>query len=306
MIVTLQDTTSSAIGAQLVHLREEGGAVALGRVLTLVIVTDGGDIEGPVRAANQASREHPCRVIVVAGVRGHKEPGLDAEIRLGGDAGASEVIILHPRGPGRHETDTLISALLLSDAPIVVWWPYEAPNHTGESPVGKMAERRITDVSSCADPLGALEKLAKTYEPGDTDLGWARTTLWRALVAAVLDETGTDDIESVTVHGGKQRPSVRLLAGWFASNLDVPVRVENVTDSKVIDGITVMTGKGAITLRRPPLSGVVEITTPQSQTRHVAVPIRTLQDCLMEDLRRLDPDTTYELALTQGLQRIDV
>lgn len=306
MIVTLKNTTSSAVDAQLLKLREEGGAVALGRVLTLVIVTDGGDIEGPVRAANAASREHPCRVIVVDGVRGHSEPGLDAEIRLGGDAGASEVIILHPRGPGRHETDTLVSALLLSDAPIVVWWPHEIPDNTGDSPIGKIAERRITDVSSCDDPLTSLETLAQSYQPGDTDLGWARTTLWRALVAAVLDEIDTETLESITVLGGTQRPAVRLLAGWFAANLDVPVRVQHEEGSRVIDGIRITTTDGDIALRRPRGVGVVEIATPHSQTRNVAVPIRTLQDCLMEDLRRLDADATYEKALTVGLKRIEV
>jgi glucose-6-phosphate dehydrogenase assembly protein OpcA len=47
--------------------------LALGRVLTLVIVTDdGSSIEGAIEAANSASREHPCRVIVLA--RGQRAP----------------------------------------------------------------------------------------------------------------------------------------------------------------------------------------------------------------------------------------
>ena len=39
MIIDLPDTTVSAISKKLVSVREEGGAVALGRVLTLIIVT---------------------------------------------------------------------------------------------------------------------------------------------------------------------------------------------------------------------------------------------------------------------------
>ena len=39
MIVDLPDTTTSALSKALVKIREEGGAVALGRVLTLVIAT---------------------------------------------------------------------------------------------------------------------------------------------------------------------------------------------------------------------------------------------------------------------------
>ncbi len=41
MIVDLPDTTTSAVSKALVKLREEGGAVALGRVLTLVIASAG-------------------------------------------------------------------------------------------------------------------------------------------------------------------------------------------------------------------------------------------------------------------------
>ena len=95
MIIDLPSTTTSQVNKKLVELRESGGAVALGRVLTLVIVTgDGSEVEKSIQAANVASREHPCRVIVVA--RGLKEaaPRLDAQIRIGGDAGASEVIVL--------------------------------------------------------------------------------------------------------------------------------------------------------------------------------------------------------------------
>ena len=39
MIVDLPDTTASRVQRALVKIRAEGGAVALGRVLTLVIAT---------------------------------------------------------------------------------------------------------------------------------------------------------------------------------------------------------------------------------------------------------------------------
>ena len=65
MIIDLPGTTTAAINRKLVDLREGGGTIALGRVLTLVIVTDEHDAEEAIDAANSASREHPCRVIVV-------------------------------------------------------------------------------------------------------------------------------------------------------------------------------------------------------------------------------------------------
>ena len=45
MIVDLPNTTTSAVSKTLVKIREEGGAVALGRVLTLIISTALGDEE---------------------------------------------------------------------------------------------------------------------------------------------------------------------------------------------------------------------------------------------------------------------
>ena len=100
MIIELPDTTVSKISRALVNVREEGGAVALGRVLTLLIVTRHGAEEEVIEAANDASREHPMRVIVVMVGDEDAEPRLDAQIRVGGDAGASEVIVLQAHGAG--------------------------------------------------------------------------------------------------------------------------------------------------------------------------------------------------------------
>jgi glucose-6-phosphate dehydrogenase assembly protein OpcA len=61
MIVELKDTTISKVSKALVQLREQGGAVALGRVLTLVIQTNEKGLEAAIKSANESSREHPCR-----------------------------------------------------------------------------------------------------------------------------------------------------------------------------------------------------------------------------------------------------
>ena len=78
MIVDMPDTTTSDVAKELVKLREEGGVVTLGRVLTLVISTHIGNEEEAIEAANDASREHPMRIIVVSKPR----PG-DPSARLG-------------------------------------------------------------------------------------------------------------------------------------------------------------------------------------------------------------------------------
>ncbi|MGF1646170.1 MAG: glucose-6-phosphate dehydrogenase assembly protein OpcA, partial [Kineosporiaceae bacterium] len=88
MILELPGTTTSAINRRLVELRSTGGAVALGRVMTLVVVVDGRRAEDAIAAAIEASREHPCRVLVLVQGDGAGAARLDAQLRVGGDAGA--------------------------------------------------------------------------------------------------------------------------------------------------------------------------------------------------------------------------
>ncbi len=135
VIIDLPSTTTSQVNNKLVELRQEGGATTLGRVLNLVIVTDDGTkTEAAIDAANEASHEHPCRVIVVA--RGAKKAAarLDAQIRFGGDAGASEVVVLRLYGPLADEGASSVLPLLLPDTPVVAWWPSEPPAGAGEGP----------------------------------------------------------------------------------------------------------------------------------------------------------------------------
>jgi glucose-6-phosphate dehydrogenase assembly protein OpcA len=131
VIKDLPNTTVSKVSKALVEIREEGGVVALGRVLTLIIQTKFSGIEAAVKAANESSREHPCRIIVLAEEdakpKAKATSKLDAQIRVGGDAGASEVIVLRAHGEAAKHSAGLVTGLLLPDAPVVAWWPGEAP-----------------------------------------------------------------------------------------------------------------------------------------------------------------------------------
>ena len=137
MIINLPSPTTREINRRLVTARDEGGAVALGRVLTLIIDVGAHDPEDAIEAANAASHEHPCRIIVLSEHEPADAARLDAQIRLGGDAGASEVVVMTPAGPVEQDLDTLVIPLLLPDAPIVVWWPYEVPPDPARHPLGR-------------------------------------------------------------------------------------------------------------------------------------------------------------------------
>src|SRR5689334_12224817 len=227
MIVDLPSSTTSAVNKKLVELRESGGVLALGRVLTLVIVTDdGGGIEQAIEAGNSASREHPCRVIVLARGQRRAAPRLDAQIRVGGDAGASEVVVL--RGYGQLAADEagagMVMPLLLPDAPVVAWWPGEAPVSPSRDAIGRLAQRRITDSLSAKNPTKSFEQRRASHVAGDTDLVWTRLTHWRALLAAALDFPPHEPVTAATVSGEAISPSTDLMAGWLTSRLGVKAK----------------------------------------------------------------------------------
>jgi glucose-6-phosphate dehydrogenase assembly protein OpcA len=308
VIVDLPDTTTSALSKALVKIREEGGAVALGRVLTLVIATPLGEEEEAIEAANDASREHPMRVIVLSRRPEPREEDarLDGQIRVGGDAGASEVIVLRAYGAAASDEEGLVTSLLLPDAPVVVWWPSAAPDSPSTSPLGKIAQRRITDAAEHADPVGAIKTLGSNYQPGDTDFAWTRLTLWRAQLAAVLDQPPYEPVTAVTVSGAANSPSTELLAAWLRLQLQVPVALEVTSSlgSSGIHGVTLDRESGAVELERS-LPNVATLVQPNQPTHDISLPRRSLRDCLAEELRRLDPDDLFGEVVQKGLALLD-
>jgi glucose-6-phosphate dehydrogenase assembly protein OpcA len=297
VIIDLPSTTTAQVNSKLVEVRETGGAVALGRVLTLVIVTDdSARTEEAIDAANEASREHPCRVIVLA--RGARKAAarLDAQIRVGGDAGASDVIVLRLYGPLADQAASCVVPLLLPDAPVVAWWPHEAPEVPAADAIGQLATRRITDSAAEKNPIKALEQRRKSYVDGDTDLAWTRLTNWRAQLAAALDLPPYEKVTAAGVIGEADSPSSELLAGWFASALKVPVSRAKTTSGEGIVRVTLRRRSGDVELVRPD-GRTGTLTQPGQPERRIALHRRSVKDCLAEELRRLDADEVYEAAL---------
>lgn len=306
MIIDLPSTTSSKINRALVDLRDQGGSVALSRVLTLVIVTEDGQAEDPIEAANAASFEHPCRVIVVAKGAKRASPRLDAQLRVGGDAGASEVIVLRLYGSLVDHAASVVVPLLLADSPVVVWWPGEAPEVPAEDPIGVLADRRITDANSARRPIAQLAKRRDTYRPGDTDIAWTRITRWRGLLAATLDQPPHEKVTEVEVSGSADSPSTDLLAAWLAWALRCPTRRTKAParSGPGVHSVVLSRRSGRISLIRPE-GTTAELAVANQPERHISLPRRTLRECLSEELRRLDADEVYADVLNKGLPLVN-
>jgi glucose-6-phosphate dehydrogenase assembly protein OpcA len=300
MIVDLPDTTTTAVNKKLSELREKAGAVTMGRVLTLLIAPDSEEVlEESLKAANDASHEHPSRIIVT--MRGDPyadEPRLDAQLHSGGDTGASEVVILKLSGPLAGHASSVVIPFLLPDIPVVAWWPDIAPEKPAQDPLGKLAIRRITDATNGVDPLSAIKSRLPGYSAGDTDLCWARITYWRALLTSAVDQPPHEPIESAVVSGLKTEPALDILAGWLASRIDGPVR-RAVGELKV----ELARQSETIVLSRPQEGRTATLTRTARPDALVPLARRETGECLAEDLRRLDADEIYRTAL-EGIKKV--
>ncbi|WP_405975037.1 glucose-6-phosphate dehydrogenase assembly protein OpcA [Streptomyces sp. NBC_00988] len=299
MKIDLSDTTASKINKALVQGRRDIGTPAVGMVLTMVIVTDEENAYDSIKAAEEASHEHPSRTLVVIKrhartPRDRTNSHLDAEVRVGADAGTGETVVLRTYGEVSDHADSVVLPLLLPDAPVVVWWPGDAPEIPAKDPLGALAQRRITDLYAAANPLEALDARAHAYAPGDTDLAWTRLTPWRSMLAAALDQAKSK-ITSGAVESEADNPAAELLARWLEARLKVKIdRV--VTAGPVITAVRLGTGAGEVVIDRPE-GPLATLTLPGQPSRTLALKVRTTSELIAEELRRLDADEMYAIAL---------
>jgi glucose-6-phosphate dehydrogenase assembly protein OpcA len=290
MTIDLTDTTTSAILDALAQARRRLGGPASGMVLTLIIVTTEAEQYEAVRAASHAGREHPSRILAVISPRRPKaESRLDAEIRVG-ETGPGEIILLRMYGPLGQHADSVVAPLLAPDVPVVTWWPDEAPPSPSGDPLGAVAQRRVTDAASSDTPREMLLTLAKAYHPGDTDLSWTRSTPWRTLLAATLDQP-YPELLSGEVLAEPANPTADLIAAWLALRLGIQVQRGDSGGPGITD-VSFHTPDGRVAISRPD-GRTATLTWPGRPDRRVALHRRDTDDLVAEELRRLEPDEVY-------------
>lgn len=300
VIITLESTDTREVSKRLVKLRGDVGAIALGRVMTLLVVADEDSAEAALLAAGDASRQHPSRIIMLVRAGSSGPTGMDAEIRVGGDAGASEIVLCRLYGELADHAESVAIPLMLADSPVVAWWPGVCDPNVAASPIGSMATRRITDVSQTDDPPRALLARQQHYSPGDTDMAWARTTRWRGLLATALDQPPFESIEAAVVCGAHDSASTDLLAGWLAARLRCPVRRTTSARGAGIDSVRLQRAGGPLTISRI-AERTARLSMPGRSDQVVSLHRFDTTECLAAELSRLDADTTYREALVDGL-----
>ena len=295
MMIDLTDTSTHAVRDALTRARDQMGGPTTGMVLNLIIMTDESAQYDAVRAATQAGREHPCRVLGVIARDPDAESRLDAEIRTG-EGAPGQTVLLRMYGPMGLHADSVVTPLLVPDTPVVTWWPRNGPATPSGDPLGLLAQRRVTDAATAPDPAEALVALAVGYRPGDTDLSWTRATAWRSLLAATLDQPH-GEITGGSVSAEPRNPSADLIAAWLSGRLGAPF-TRDVSAGPGITEVRFTTTDGDITITRPD-GRTATLSRPDQPDRRVALHRRDTTELLAEELRRLNPDELYGEALTR-------
>ncbi len=289
-MIRLEDTSGGAVAAAIAAERHRMGSPATGMVLTLLILSSEEAQADATAAAVGAARQHPMRIVTLIPRPGRQETRLDADISVGGDDGPGEVAVLRLRGLLAEHANSVAVPLLLSDTPVVAYWPAGPPPVPADDPIGRHAQRRITDCAAGDDVLLELRARKSGYTPGDTDLCWTRLTPWRSVLASALDQP-PGGIHRASVSAEEHNASAILLGLWLGGSLKVPVDHHTSTGPGITE-VRLETDAGDITVSRS--DGVTAVLSrPGAPESRVALYRRDLAELLSEELKRLDPDEVY-------------
>ncbi len=320
-----------ALEEELRRLRSEGppDGESAGRyidvrmvVLNLVVVTFQERLasEAAEMLATLASH-YPSRALII-----HATPeggGVGLEARLAAHCQWSpggtrqicgEQVFLRARGPLVDHLPSIVTPLLLSDLPVVVWW-LGVPRLDAAvfEQMVDLGDTLLIDSDTFPAPAGTLRRLLKVTGRAArgcavSDLAWMRLDAWRELAAHSFDGRlaaclGTMQ-EATVEHGGHDAPAQAVLAaGWLRAQLgqNLPVRLQAVAGPAGLRALRLR----ALDRRRPVHCTlerrgdtiVVETRGGFASTRTVLLPAPAGTDLVARALAQHGPDPVYERAV---------
>ena len=205
------------------------------------------------------------RIDAAATVECYPLPGLPRNI-------CTEVVELRLLGSRALAPASIVEPLLIADVPVFLRWRGALP--FGERPFEELvdvADRLIVDSTEWDDLAGGYERLPGLFDRlAVSDIAWARTGRWRALLASLWP--GIADVRSIRVRG--TAPQAHLIAGWLRSRLDRAVALDHVPAGR-LEGIDIDGEPAPFPPGDPPASS----------------------DLLSDELDRLERDVVYEAAV---------
>jgi hypothetical protein len=186
------------------------------------------------------AERHPSRTLLLV-PHGGDEDRIDAcaylqsFALLGLDRWIStEVVELHLYGATAAAPASIVQPLLISNLPVFLRWRGQPP--WGEPALEQLvtiADRLIVDSTEWPDVPQAYAGLVDVFpRVAASDIAWARTGRWRALLASLWPAIG--EVGTIRVHGTAAQ--AHLLAGWLRSRLDRPIELEHAPAER-LEGI---------------------------------------------------------------------
>jgi hypothetical protein len=195
------------------------------------------------------AEEHPSRALLLFPGPDSGEDRIDAEVALeryaipGADRNiCSEVIELRLLGTRAKAPASIVEPLLISDLPVFLRWRGEPPWEAQElEQLVRIADRLIVDSTEWDELPSPYTRLAELFDrTAVSDIAWARTSRWRAILASLWPDVA--DVGRVRVHGTAAQ--AHLIAGWLRSRLDRPeIALEHLPGDRLegidLDGMPV-------------------------------------------------------------------
>ena len=194
-------------------------------------------------ALSGMAERHPSRTIILVPDPDAAESGFDGEVSLVCYAVpdvertvCSEVVELRLRGDRARAPASVVEPLLISDLPVFLRWRGEPTWGSQElDQLVDVVDRLIVDSTEWAELPGPYRELAGLFgRTAVSDIAWARTSRWRALLATLWP--GIADVRTIRVHGTPAQ--AHLLVGWLRTRLgrdDIALEVDEADKLQGID-----------------------------------------------------------------------
>jgi Glucose-6-phosphate dehydrogenase subunit N-terminal domain/Glucose-6-phosphate dehydrogenase subunit C-terminal domain len=180
--------------------------------------------EQALAALSGMAERHPSRTILLFPEPDSGLDRIDAHVSLVSYAVpdversiCSEVVELRLHGTRAKAPASIVEPLLISDLPVFLRWRGEPPWGVQElDQLIGITDRLIVDSTEWDDLPFPYRRLAELFSRvAVSDIAWARTSRWRALLASLWPDVA--GVGAIRVHGTAAQ--AWLLAGWLRSRL---------------------------------------------------------------------------------------
>jgi glucose-6-phosphate dehydrogenase assembly protein OpcA len=270
----------------------------------------------------RASASVPQRTIVIqADPRGdgHMRSWISANCHViaGGKQVCSEEVSIVAAGDQVDHVPPLVSALLLPDMPVAVWWVGELPrdHHEYAETLLEPADRLIFDSAQFhgRDDLELVARIAESTITAPADLNWARIEEWRSATASLFDPASMRErlqsIQTIRVVSGGgasfgAASEALLFTAWLTAQTGRDIAFDFVRegDEPGIAAIEIHFEDNSVAMMRGDRDRRVVLSTSDGSDVALDCVTRTLargeEDLIVRLLKRPEADRVYLKALS--------